>query len=664
MPNSLTSKHFDIRVDELFETSSSAEDAPESFLTRLLRSEEASELKGVLCIPYWQRDYDWDQALIERFFNGLKSAFDGPDDAEAKPMRLGTIVLGRLEQTGGKPQYQRNEFLVIDGQQRLRTINNLFRLAAAELGLSDEGLSLSLVRGTGGAAEDLNDLEVLREGFTPEQSKAFSKERLEALHLEERPLRIWLHGISLHVIVTTFKFDARQSDNGVFDRVMSLLFSRINLQAKPLDDIDVVKAQLLFRLRSQGLTDEAGRLCAAWETARALLSARGEASKEDIEAVLSATLLDNPQTPAFEKAFRRGLRLSPDDIRLRFSRYLLLCRAFAEGSDALLVSRTRDELLCREGALWSAFKPLCLEGEPVELARFVSSLEKINDIFMRWRPYLLIARANIANDREPDAPGPLEAALWRLLRLQCVVAGGSISSRTWLEQPLLLALLRGIDRREAGGKNVRGNLQEVESLLKEAEDALFLKLGKEDSQHDALTARDWFLWNALFEAPEGNRCCDVMVRALERLLDGYRRFGAGMTGTKLFDDLRSRVVRPRELPTTTGAEQIEHWVSIERGRALPEGVQPRCDALENKAHIGAGTNQSLRDLSIKAKANLREASWWPTLQFLAALASAHDGWGIVQNQQGKDQVDNYLDALDRFWKQVMAELVPSAESAD
>ena len=66
-------------------------------------------------IPVYQRNYNWEIKQCEQLFNDLKSLINEPD----KPHFFGSIVSSKMEHG------RREDYLIIDGQQRLTTISLL-----------------------------------------------------------------------------------------------------------------------------------------------------------------------------------------------------------------------------------------------------------------------------------------------------------------------------------------------------------------------------------------------------------------------------------------------------------------------------------------------------------------------------------------------------------
>ena len=83
-------------------------------------------------IPLWQRQYDWGREQFETFFKDLSAA------SVQKPLRLGTLVFACAKSN-------LETVWVVDGQQRLRTVNNLFMQLSRSAG---ENPSLAAVSPT------------------------------------------------------------------------------------------------------------------------------------------------------------------------------------------------------------------------------------------------------------------------------------------------------------------------------------------------------------------------------------------------------------------------------------------------------------------------------------------------------------------------------------
>ena len=669
MNHKITTAHYTIRLDQLLQSKNycTVNDAP--FFAKLgIKADRDGFSK--LCIPYWQRDYDWGGDLISHFFENISATFSRNDDDQ--PLRLGTIVLGQLIQTND-PQYEKNEFLVIDGQQRLRTLCFLFSKAQSLFTrLQGDQLKLPLYYGVGNEREDIWDVKNLDKYLlSPEQKEAFSEENLVKLPLSNRTLAGYCHLIEVHVIVTCFEYHGRQSNDNVFDRSMSRLFSRINLQSQPLNDVDIVKAQLIFQMRRLAMHEEANVLAHQWEVARALLRTRSEATKQIIESLLTQkSLLSDFNDPDFEKAFKGLPRSTRETQQIQFSRYLLLVKAFSDENKTKLTHTDPEDFLQSQGKLWKTFEPLFSTNtnqERIELLRadlrqFVTALKVINEIFLTWRPFLLLSRHQLTKDIIPaeEDIDYRDKIKWRFLRFQCFLASSSNSDRVWLENATLLLILREL---ASSSRVSTSSSKVIQTVLTKAQRKIFEKLGssivgKSKDQHDVLTARDWFLWQVLFEPIDNNDCFVVATAAMNTMLTSYPKLfkephNYEVDGCRFLIALRSHVKHANKLASSTGAEEIEHWISLQRGKPLDPRVQQRCDTTENLAHIANGTNQSLRDNPVLNKAGLISGDWWPTLQFLAAVTlELSNSSAILRNQTKPRSVNQFLDALKLFWSEV------------
>ena len=686
MSSEILTKHYDICAEALFEST-----GRDSFLTALLRRRnEAAGRSARLCIPYWQRDYDWTPELIHGFFSALKSLGNGcraPEtgaEADDEPLlRLGTMVLGRHAGTGdGSSAEAQADFLVVDGQQRLRTLHYLFQLAARRKLLpdADEPLTLPLHYGVGRDAEflDFNEhgfaaYDALPMGVrsiffaNAEQWNAFLPSKLEGIGLSVMSASEWLRRIRLHLVIVTFRTnDQDGSQNERFERLMSALFSRINLQAKPLDDIDIIKAQFVFELRKRGRIAEAARFADDWETARSLILLRAPRTSQADEAakrsIQSFSILSGIDGAALTENFGRFSGFSEEDLQVWFSRYLHLVCAIAKGADA--TDPDSAAFLRPRGILWQDFfgRENSKKFPGIDVEDFAPRLRKTNDIFLRWRPFLLISRRHLAETVEPLNPTELEKARWLLLRMQCFVSAGN-SRRSWFSEMLLQKLLKAIERTEAEcraeHRTALESPESVNAIRRTVEAELFKRIGdaSESSKDGILCARDWFLWLALFEDPSSEAKVQSSFRkGLQELLQTYAHFSEN-DADKLADALRSKAKKMQALPSAADANEIEHWIALDGKTGTdarrPEQLKWR-HMLMNQAHIGNGMNQSLSNKSVKDKAARCEESWWPTLQFLAGLSALHDGSGIAV-EIGEDNDIRFLRGLKRFWSTVAAQ---------
>lgn len=573
-----------------------------------------------LCIPYWQRDYDWGKDLIARFINDLNKS-------NSHPFRIGTVVLGRLANS--------NEFFVIDGQQRLRTINNLCLYSK-----NNENLSLPLHYGVG------EDKKLLTKEFcsdeknfqnTEEQRSAFTN--WDNTYDSSLNLKDLLKQIHLHVIVATFNTDGIEDVEGAFNRAMSSLFSRINVQAKPLDDIDLVKARLILRLREKENID-VRHFSEVWETARAIVMTNSNCTEVD---KLLNTELGDKGIEKIEEYIAKDM--NDETLRLQFSRYLLMVNALYRNDISCVRQYSSSDLRAINGPIKEKFQDL-LSGTPLQAVEgFFETLEKVNEIFLDLRPYLLVRRSQLIEDNKIYTKDAEEDRLkLRFLQMQCVVNAGSPLSRNWLESKFLFSILKEL--------LTPSNAPTIEELLRNLENNLFSRIYEQSES--GLTARDWFLWRTLFDKTEPERELEmVMLKGLSKI--DLTKFRCSRSSMDLYKEMRKIGKDYIEMfPSMTGATQIEHWV------ARTDNKSKHCENFANKAHIAVGVNQSLSDKRIQEKATNIEAKWWPTLKFLAIVTQLHDLKEIKTQQdsteKGTENIDKFLEMLQGFWANVNSEL--------
>ena len=121
--------------------------------------------KPTLNIPFWQRDYDWGKEQIDNFLSSVLKAAQSKTD-----LYLGTLVFG-VHST------HPDKILVIDGQQRLRSIQNLIIRSRKFFGNGEPGVVLPLVHGLGDAERPIQTDEAVEASLTArEQKDAFSLE--------------------------------------------------------------------------------------------------------------------------------------------------------------------------------------------------------------------------------------------------------------------------------------------------------------------------------------------------------------------------------------------------------------------------------------------------------------------------------------------------------
>ena len=648
MAFSLNIRHFDVFADSLLPGEA-------CFLNACLATEAAASDKLTLNIPFWQRDYDWGEKQITSFLASLSKAA-----AEERPLFLGALVLCRHLSFPDK-------FLIVDGQQRLRTIQTFIdRWRSFFPGDSDSRV-LPLMRGVGESEKRLQSHAEIEAGLNSDaQRSAFEEKRLAALKLNQMPASAWLSRIRFRIVLVDYSFSP---EKGVtvdpFDSQMSTLFSRLNRQAKPLDDIDVLKAKLLFECRQLGLEGAASALARNWEKARMLQLVPTVLADESL---LASAILEPAEAHETKLNPLEIIPYDPEVTRLQFSRFLLLTAAIAREDDP--PSPSREDLLSN-GWLLKHFKENSLLADEEDelqanlrnqLTCFGEKLGNVTDAFIQNRTWLMIARRNCLDFEDAERIGkvPLSAMARRLLFFQSYVSAGTSSSRAWLVSPVLTRLLR--ETIQAGGALTEEDL----SRILASTEAFFFKtaMASNAGEHTQLTARDWFLWRALFDAPEGNRCFDIACEGMNELLAADKGHFEEETGAALLARMRTFLAQtaPNSLPTTTGAAEVEHFVALDRG-IRKENTEPY-ESLANKAHIANGLNQSIRNDPILKKAGQLDRSWWPTLQFLAAYAKCGRNWKVAETPLDVDCMRHFVEPLEKFWAFVAGELGVETESRE
>lgn len=630
MAHRISVNHYNLTARELLA-------GPENFLVQIAKevvrkSPRRYTRKPTLNIPFWQRDYDWGKEQIENFLSSVLKAAESETD-----LYLGTLVFGVHSDYPDK-------ILVIDGQQRLRSIQNLLVRSRIFFENDEDATVFPLFHGLGKAGKPVQSNEEVEKSFSSdEQRAAFSEKHLQDMNFDKIPPAEWLARLRFRAVVTYFKSDGRCAEDP-FDVFMSNLFANVNRQAKPLDDIDVTKAKLLFCLRKFGDEKEAEEFACEWETARMLQLVPTDRADRGL---LNTSVLDDD-----EEKILSAVPYEPETVQVQFARYLLLVKAFAEGKAAPSDKEYRQ--IVQERAFRDEFQELN-KGENREAIRaFARALKKVNDLFLNNHNFLLLARRNrVAIDVVEDAKerSSLTPAEKRLLFFQGYVSGGT-TSPNWLAHRILMQLLRELaKKRKADASKLDDS--ELDVILERLETDLFSGLNSQAGEHVALTARDWFLSRALFDI-EGNPVYKVAVKGCDKMIETAAKSFTVDTGEALLRSLREnvRAFRPQELPTVTGAAEREHWVALERGHQKDAKLEELLDCLSNKAHIAEGLNQSMRNDGILKKAGNKDRSWWPTLQFLAAYSLCGKKWAVATNSLNLKNLKSFIDPLDRFWETV------------
>lgn len=613
--------HYDFTARDLLS-------GPDNALHQVLAKDSK---EPTLNIPFWQRDYDWGEDQIKNFLSSVHRAAQSKTD-----LYLGTLVFGVHSSYPDK-------ILVIDGQQRLRSIQNLLIRSRSFFGEDVGTAVLPLVHGLGDAERPVQTDEAVEESLSvKDQKDAFLSANLEKKGFAAVSPEEWLPRLKFRVVLTRYEFEGNEGDKDPFDVVMSDLFSSVNRQAKPLDDIDVVKAKILFGLRKFGYEKEAEEFAREWETARMLQLVPTQLADR---ALLDGDVLDDKT----EKILT-AVPYDPETVRVQFSRYLLLVKAFAEGVDAPVNKEYQE--IAYKGAFGDEFEKLRRGDDGDALLAFAGALKTVNDLFLANRDFLLLARRNrveVKEGEEAEKRPLLTPARNRLLMFQGYVSGGTTRA-SWFSEKTLMRLLREL----ACCRQVEDAA--LDEILVRLEKELFKDLMSSSGEGPTLTARDWFLWRALFDV-EGNPVYKAVVKGCEKMIETSAASFTVDSGEALLRMLRANAkpYEPDGLPTVTGAAQVEHWAAIERGREKEKEMIDLFESLSNKAHIAEGLNQSMRNDSILKKAGHRDPSWWPTLQFLAAYSACGRGWAVAENSLDQTNLEAFIKPLDEFWKTVAEE---------
>lgn len=610
--------HYDFTARDLLS-------GPDNALHQVLAKDSK---EPTLNIPFWQRDYDWGEDQIKNFLSSVHRAAQSKTD-----LYLGTLVFGVHSSYPDK-------ILVIDGQQRLRSIQNLLIRSRSFFGEDVGTAVLPLVHGLGDAERPVQTDEAVEESLSvKDQKDAFLSANLEKKGFAAVSPEEWLPRLKFRVVLTRYEFEGNEGDKDPFDVVMSDLFSSVNRQAKPLDDIDVAKAKILFGLRKFGYEKEAEEFAREWETARMLQLVPTQLADR---ALLDGDVLDDKT----EKILT-AVPYDPETVRVQFSRYLLLVKAFAEGVDAPVNKEYQE--IAYKGAFGDEFEKLSRGDDGDALLAFAGALKTVNDLFLANRDFLLLARRNrveVKEGEEAEKRPLLTPARNRLLMFQGYVSGGTTRA-SWLSEKTLMRLLRELARCRQVDDAA------LDEILVRLEKELFKDLMSSSGERPILTARDWFLWRSLFDV-EGNPVYKAAVKGCEKMIETSAASFTVDSGEALLKSLRenAKSYKPDGLPTVTGAAQVEHWAAIERGREKEKEMIDLFESLSNKAYIAEGLNQSMRNDSILKKAGHRDPSWWPTLQFLAAYSACGRGWAVAENSLDQTNLKAFIEPLNEFWKKV------------
>ena len=304
----------------------------------------------------------------------------------------------------------------MDGQQRLRTVNNLFMQLSRSAG---ENPSLAAVSPTKDQRKLFRRLALtdglgrpLDDGFCfndEEQQKEFHT----ALSSVENPLELEaLNNIHFHIVLVMLS--DQHADQTIsleaFNRLLPPYFERLNRQAKPLNPEDVFKAKLIFKFRESSNFEAVQKVNYCWNRAQRLIyepMIHGDADPKF--APISGSIwewidAEKPMAPCplrDEKSRRES-----------FCRLLLLVDALAR--DAAKLPKIKQDELLSEAPFAKSWTDL---SDKLEAEKFLDQFDRLLSLFESFREYLLVTRSHLA-DEKSQQKFFADKKNWRRLMLQ------------------------------------------------------------------------------------------------------------------------------------------------------------------------------------------------------------------------------------------------------
>ena len=648
-------------------------------LTALLSESHRDDWR--LQIPLWQRRYDWGEQQFETLCKDLSEATD------ERPVRLGTLVLAYSQERWTQDCHQTHDssedkaksqlkVWIVDGQQRLRTVNNLYNFVWDQGNQSQQPFTPDLQRIQLGLYDGLNNS---LDGYDLDASFRDSKHRQEFEDVFSRysysnPTQV--NNILFHVVLVKVSDDTVTEKE--FNRVLPPYFERLNRQAKPLNPEDVLKAKLIFVCREQSRQDLVHRLNCCWDRAKRLI----------YEPMLDIDQISDGITGSLWEQISEKKSLPACPIRTEqsrregFCRFLLLASAFEPGDGDVKTSKPqKNELL---DATYKDFVKWLARNKGIEALEFFSfnntenfieKFELVLNVFDSYRKYLLVSRSHL-----PDQTRQKEIYIdrnWQLKLLQLCCFLDAAGGGSWLANDNLLSILRELSHVSVKGTDLDPT---AERAVKRIEKGLFAHLRAPESGDEPtpiekvrdrtmLVARDWLLWQAYFPTADNeqngkdNVYRQVVVEAFSKALDTE-------IGTKLkqtpeeclheVDEAMRGYFSSTLLPSSAGAGEVEHWFALRRGdkKATNDVTENDLERSANYAFISNGLNQSLRDLTVVEKANRIGENSWPNLKFLASVTKAVNGDGGISVRDRYDKADLLLwfRMVDVFWETVQEKI--------
>lgn len=379
-------------------------DATEKLIQHVFNDDFAFE------IPAYQRPYAWEIEQVDQLLGDLLDAMDAPTAATGGVYFLGSIVLIK---TRGEPASR-----VIDGQQRLTTLTILFsalRDLTSDIEVLLERDSYVKQRGSRDKGTEDRMRLLLREA-----DQAFFRENVQDRGATGKLLSsAGLEGAQLRIAENTAHLRRRlgELDESRRDELMNFLLTRcylvvvsvptqetarriftvLNARGLDLTATDILKAQLLERVRSSATEKE---LAKRWEACENALG------RDDFVTLFThLRMIDEREKPreALETAFPKKVAAFKGDPGQFVSNMLEPCSdAFATLKDAREITRLYGE---RAGASVAALLRLDnTDWQPTALAylvRFASNSEvgeHIPEFFARLERLsyqLFVTRADV-----------------------------------------------------------------------------------------------------------------------------------------------------------------------------------------------------------------------------------------------------------------------------
>lgn len=568
-----------------------------------LTLEALAQRYDVFRIPLWQRGYAWGQEQIDRFCTIVEKTNACP----------GLIVL--IE---GIPDER--TALVVDGQQRLRTLSHL--LAANS---SNQPLKLSR--------------------DSPEEEDILSKFKWSSNLPKLESCRMIVTNIKIKKPETTDQEAQRNFDREEV-RLAVRHFERINRQRMNLLPVDRLKANILVELRRNKEIMEPAVFDECWERLRAAVWIDGltRAQWNELRSGhLPASI--GLQTP------RTAQRLNSQEASLM--RLLMSADRLAEHAD-VKEGLSRQNLAELRKQFDKQFDPRTWKRhEP-----FCSLLRRIADVATDTRA-LMLRRGDEDDEKALFDVIKDKEAHGRLLWLECLL---SAVETTWVGSLPFLLILRELVREGQYDLDDR-----CANAVRAVQSWLVPKLAFEDA--GALTARDWFLYRAVWLSDdESESIRSAMASAMaDAAAAQVRKRGAASCWSGR-EDLFEKIAAAMKIrfgsaggnfPSKGGGREIDHWIPLERGNHKFSDEQKeknRRNLLEKncmRAHIPNGLNQSWRNANPDEKKtdlfnnSSKAAGCWPTLLFMAVLT---DLLGErFPEDTNLDELEDFADGLESFW---------------